>query len=125
MPRAGEEPRALREHRRRDTVSFMSPGTRSFLPVALALVGTTGCPSRAPAERFWTPCSCEYVTDFDQPGHLAVEICSETRMVEEAALSCARNLGVGAVTSCSCPTSSQAKCESKDGCRTVPPEGPH
>ena len=58
--------------------------------------GVSGCKAPHPAgERHWTSCSCEYVTDFDLPGHLAVEICIGSPPDDHAAESCARGLGSG------------------------------
>jgi hypothetical protein len=80
--------------------------------------GVSGCKAPHPAgERHWTSCSCEYVTDFDQPGHLAVEICIGSPPDDHAAESCARGLGVGAITRCACAPSGPARCTDRDSCR--------
>jgi|SRR5215471_8190752 len=75
-----------------------------------------GCPSSAP-ERRWVTCTCEYVTDFDQPGHVDVDVCSEESDPHSAAESCARGTGVGAVTACRCNAPAQGACGASASCR--------
>ncbi|HKQ70738.1 MAG TPA: hypothetical protein VJT73_15435 [Polyangiaceae bacterium] len=77
----------------------------------------TAC-RRAAVERAWSACKCEYVTDFDQPGHVSVEVCSTGAERSPAAKSCAQSLGVGAVVDCAC-TASRGPCEERDRCREL------
>jgi hypothetical protein len=96
---------------------------RPFSLYGLGVIGGillgAGCKSRAAGERRWVACTCEYVTDFDQPGHIDVEVCSEASDPREPAASCARNLGVGAVTGCECSARPAKGCEARDGCRSA------
>jgi hypothetical protein len=89
-----------------------------ILPVlALLCALGWGCRSRSPqAVRHWQRCTCQYVTDFDGPGSIDVEVCSAGNMPAGAGESCAQGLGVGAVSACRC-TAGTSACGSADACR--------
>jgi hypothetical protein len=84
----------------------------------LALV-LLGCKLRASDDRRWTPCTCAYVTDYDDPGKITVEVCADAREAPATAQSCAQNAGVGAVTECACRAPVGTRCGSRDVCRDV------
>jgi hypothetical protein len=87
----------------------------------------SGCRSRAPHQaRHWQRCTCQYVTDFDGPGRVDVEICSAGDAPAGSAESCAQGLGVGAVSACQCADGT-SECRSADVCREAreaPPPRP-
>ena len=63
-------------------------------------------------------CSCAYVTDFDAPGHVDIQVCAAKADLEAVAQSCATSSGVGAVSGCQCrPTG--GKCGSLPPCAVV------
>jgi hypothetical protein len=96
-----------------DRVVSLAPRCIKLILVAAV---TFGCKSRPVTERRWVSCTCEYVTDFDQPGHIVVEVCAEGQ-AEDPATSCARGSGVGAVTACTCSQASQTACDGREPCR--------
>jgi hypothetical protein len=92
-----------------------------ILPVLglLSMVVGSGCRSRPPqATRHWHSCACQYVTDFDGPGRIDVEVCSAGDAPAGAAESCAQGLGVGAALACRCAASPDSSpCQPVDVCR--------
>ncbi|HEX9295430.1 MAG TPA: hypothetical protein VF881_06330 [Polyangiaceae bacterium] len=92
----------------------MVPPRTSALLLALVVLG---CKRGSAEERRWTPCSCAYVTDYDDPGKITVEVCAEPTQALSAAQSCAQGVGVGAVTECTCPLAVRSRCGERDTCR--------
>ncbi len=86
------------------------------LALLLAIVPTLGCKLRATENRRWTPCTCAFVTDYDDPGKITVEVCAEPTQAPAAAQSCAQNAGVGAVTDCACRAPTGPRCGERDTC---------
>lgn len=67
----------------------------------------------------WTRCTCDYLTDFDQPGKVLVDACILREVPEAVAESCAGLTGVGHVSECRCELPGDA-CRPSDGvCRDV------
>ncbi len=79
-----------------------------------------GCKSREQAsQRHWSACTCDYVTDMDQPGKISFEVCGEPDQQKGVAQSCARGAGFGAVLECVCQAPSATPCLDRDTCRDV------
>jgi hypothetical protein len=77
-----------------------------------------GCPSQPAAERRWTSCTCDYMTDRDQPGKVNVEVCGAAGpRLTDVAKSCALNSGVGVVIDCACEERATGACSDRDICR--------
>jgi len=74
-----------------------APAARFAVLFAAALLAC-----HRPSGARWTSCHCAYVTDFDQPGRVDVEICAPAEDAPAVAGGCARDRGVGAVTECAC-----------------------
>jgi hypothetical protein len=90
----------------------------AFLVAFVAMLD--GCKSREPApERRWSVCTCDYVTDMDQPGKIGFEVCGDPDQKKGVAQSCARGAGVGAVIECVCQAPSATPCRDRDTCRDV------
>jgi hypothetical protein len=88
---------------------------RGSVALALALAGCHRAPG---VEGRWSRCTCEYVTDYDQPGHAVVEVCVAGGDANRVAAPCAEGLGVGAVTKCVCEPPAEASCGAAIGtCR--------
>ena len=80
-------------------------------------LGFCELPNQTALPRTWHPCTCEYVTDFDQNGVVAVEVfvARKPRRRRRAQLGRA---GVGAIVSCSCQAKEdRAPCQPTDTCR--------
>jgi hypothetical protein len=80
---------------------------RAWLAVwGLALVTSAGGCDQARRTRF--DCSCNYITDTDVPGSVAVSICAKdaTQAIELGG-DCATSLGVGLAQGCTCRTEGQ------------------
>jgi hypothetical protein len=84
--------------------------------LVFVLNGGMACKSDQPSERRWVACRCEYITDFDHPGHVAVEVCTDQRDPSARAVPCAQGQGVGVVSQCSCASTGTA-CTNRDSCR--------
>jgi hypothetical protein len=80
------------------------------------VLGLAGCHSNV-KERRWATCICDYVTDFDQPGHVTVEVCSDDPDPRATAEGCARGAGVGAITKCNCADRGAEPCVAGSLCR--------
>jgi len=87
------------------------------LPVLLLFVAVWGCRSQPSVSiRRWHRCTCQYVTDFDGPGRIDVDVCSAGNVPAGSAESCAQSLGVGAVSACRC-AEGDSLCQPGDVCR--------
>jgi hypothetical protein len=64
-------------------------------------------------------CTCEYMTDMDQPGKISFDVCGASDQRKGIAASCARGMGVGAVLGCACRAAGGASCSDRDTCRDV------
>jgi hypothetical protein len=88
--------------------------------LALVFLVAQGCDSCGPKqERTWSVCTCDYVTDMDDPGKVSFEVCGEPSRKSDVAKSCALASGVGAVLECACQSASGAACRDRDRCRDV------
>lgn len=86
----------------------------------LAVVAFAGCHRAPGAEGRWSRCTCEFVTDYDQPGRAIVEVCAAGDAARIAG-PCAQGLGVGVVTTCACEAPAAA-CGGEVGtCREAKP----
>jgi hypothetical protein len=99
-----------------------------ILPVLglLSVIVGAGCRSKPPdGTRHWHGCTCQYVTDFDGPGRIDIEVCSAGDSPAGQAESCAQGLGVGAVSACRCATSPRnSPCRPEEACREARDEPP-
>lgn len=88
--------------------------------LALGLLVIAACERKAePAGRL-ASCTCDYLTDRDEPGHIEVELCAPPRDIDEMARSCAQGLGVGSVSQCRCEGIGDRACSKVGECREAP-----
>lgn len=82
-------------------------GSAALLLGAAAAVCVAACGT--PKQKHVQRCDCEYLTDMDVPGTLAIVVCAESESrARELASDCGTALGVGQVTTCSCTPTTEA-----------------
>lgn len=79
-----------------------SASRRWLLACSIGVVAACGPPD----QKLGYECRCDYVTDTDVPGVQDVRVCAgEKEDPKNVAGECAQGLGVGQVTTCTCPPS--------------------
>jgi len=81
------------------------------------VVGIAACDRGGATTGRLASCTCEYLTDRDEPGRIDIELCAPPRDIDEAARSCAQGLGIGVVNQCRCAGGGDRSCEKVGECR--------
>jgi hypothetical protein len=113
--------RERRSHRPGAASPLRRGASRAGLLALVALGAVAACKSESAGRgtRQWLRCACTYISDFDEPGAVSIDICSDGHGVEDVASACVRNDGVGVPTSCHCDAARRGPCERSERCRSV------